>query len=138
MRRAAGDVYAALPILGSDRGDYLVRNLIGIDPSSGAIAVAEHVAEGMELMFCRRDAATAREDLKRMVAGLKSTLRSPPKAALYFSCLARGINLFGPDSAELGLIQAELGSIPLAGFFANGEISYNRLYTYTGVLTVFT
>ena len=31
----------------------------------------------------------------------------------------------------------ELGDFPLVGFFANGEISNNRLYGYTGVLTLF-
>ncbi len=53
------------------------------------------------------------------------------------SCVARGPNLFGPDSEELKMIRDELGDIPLVGFFANGEISNNRLYGYTGVLALF-
>ena len=59
-----------------------------------------------------------------------------PRAALYFSCLARGPNMFGKDSAELKAIQSSLGDVPLAGFFCNGEISNARLYTYTGVLSL--
>jgi small ligand-binding sensory domain FIST len=53
------------------------------------------------------------------------------------SCLARGPNLFGDDSEELKTIREALGDVPLVGFFANGEISNNRLYGYTGVLTLF-
>ena len=53
------------------------------------------------------------------------------------SCLARGPALFGDDSQELKTIRDALGDFPLVGFFANGEISHNRLYGYTGVLTLF-
>jgi small ligand-binding sensory domain FIST len=45
--------------------------------------------------------------------------------------------MFGPDSAELRAIEAVLGPVPLAGFFTNGEIFRNRLYSDTGVLTLF-
>ena len=57
---------------------------------------------------------------------------------LYFSCLGRGASLFGETSEELRMISRSLGDIPLVGFSANGEISRDRLYGYTGVLTVFT
>ena len=88
-------------------------------------------------MFCRRDAASAVEDMRRMLDSIKQGLYTKPRGALYFSCLGRGANQFGPDSEELKLIQAALGDLPLAGFFCNGEISHNRLYGYTGVLTLF-
>jgi len=81
------------------------------------------------------DAAT--EDLKRMLAGLKRRAGDSPRAGVYFSCVARGPHLFGSDSEELKLIQSELGDIPLIGFYANGEISNDRLYGYTGVLALF-
>jgi small ligand-binding sensory domain FIST len=71
-----------------------------------------------------------------MVADIKRRADSPPRAALYFSCIARGPNLFGKGSVELRTIADILGDIPLIGFFANGEISNNRLYGYTGVLTL--
>jgi small ligand-binding sensory domain FIST len=138
LRRVGGLIFAAFPVRGTDTGDYLVRNLVGIDPRAGAIAVAGDFAEGDAILFCRRDAPSAVEDLKRMLAQLKRRCgKATPKAGLYFSCLARGPNLFGPDSEELRLIRAELGDFPLAGFFANGEICNDRLYAYTGVLTVF-
>jgi len=136
-RELGGRVFVGFPITGTDTGDYLVRNLVGLDMEAGVIAVGERVEAGQSMLFCRRDADAAREDLTRMVRELKSSLAGPPRGAVYFSCLARGPNLFGPDSAELRQVQRELGNIPLVGFFANGEISNDRLYAYTGVLTVF-
>jgi small ligand-binding sensory domain FIST len=73
-----------------------------------------------------------------MLDALKGRLSGPPRGGIYCSCLGRGVNLFGPDSAELKQIQAVLGEFPLVGFYANGEISQDRLYGYTGVLTLFT
>jgi len=138
LMRIGGYIFVGLPIPGSDTGDYLVRNLVGIDPNEGLVAVGDLVEPGRELMFCRRDAATAREDLDRMLVSLKGRLSAPPRGGIYCSCLGRGVNLFGPDSAELRQIRDTLGDFPLVGFYANGEISQDRLYGYTGVLTLFT
>lgn len=137
LRRVAGYIFAALPVEGDDRGDYLVRNIMGIDPPRGLIAIGDRLTAGQRIMFCRRDRQSAIDDLKRMTGDLKRRIDAPPRAALYFTCLARGPNMFGRDSAELALIAEQLGPIPLIGFFCNGEISNSRLYTYTGVLTVF-
>ena len=137
LNRVAGYIFVALPIPGSDTGDYLVRNLIGIGPDAGLLAIGDSVREGMTLQFAKRDAHTAREDLVRMLDGLKGRLGATPKGALYHSCLGRGRFLFGDDSEELRLIRDHLGEVPLVGFYANGEISHRRLYGYTGVLTLF-
>jgi small ligand-binding sensory domain FIST len=136
LGRAGNYIHAALPIAGKDTADYLVRNLTGIDPDKKWIAVGDRLTQGDRLMFVRRDAASARKDLTRMLNDLKQRASAPPKAALYYSCVARGPNLFGPDSEELRTVQEAIGDVPLAGFFANGEISHNRLYGYTGVLTL--
>ncbi|MET0919269.1 MAG: FIST C-terminal domain-containing protein, partial [Burkholderiales bacterium] len=77
------------------------------------------------------------EDMVRMLESMKEGLFTRPRGAVYYSCLGRGQNLFGPNSEELTLIQQSLGDLPLVGFFCNGEISHNRLYGYTGVLTLF-
>jgi small ligand-binding sensory domain FIST len=138
LSRIGGYIFAALPIRGSDTGDYLVRNLIGIDPDRGLVAIGDLVNPGMEIQFARRDANTARDDLQRMVSTLLERLPGPPRGGLYHTCLGRGRHLFGEESAELTLIGDLLGDVPLTGFYANGEISYNRLYGYTGVLTLFT
>ncbi len=137
LNRVAGYIFAGLPVPGSDTGDYLVRNLIGIDPHRGLLAIGEQLTPGETLMFCRRDGNSAREDMRRMLEDIRRRLSTPPRGALYYSCLGRGRHQFGDDSQELRLIQGTLGDLPLAGFFANGEIFHNRLYGYTGVLSVF-
>jgi small ligand-binding sensory domain FIST len=91
----------------------------------------------MPVMFCRRGGAGAREDLKRMLDNIAADSGPAPKAGLYYACVGRGEHMFGEKSAELGIIRDALGDIPLVGFFANGEISHDRLYGYTGVLTLF-
>jgi small ligand-binding sensory domain FIST len=137
LRRIGGYIFAALPIRGSDRADYLVRNLVGIDPDRGLVAIGDLVEPGRDIQFARRDANTARDDLERMLDELRARLPGPARGGLYHTCLGRGRHLFGEASAEMGLIGDALGDVPLAGFYANGEISHNRLYGYTGVLTLF-
>ncbi|TCK19506.1 small ligand-binding sensory domain FIST [Thiogranum longum] len=137
LNRAAGYIFAGLPIRGSDTGDYLVRNLVGVDSEGGRIAIGDIVMPGQPVQFCRRDGKTATEDMQRMLDELKQRLSSAPKGGVYVSCLGRGKALFGEDSVELEMIRSTLGDFPLVGFFANGEISNQRLYGYTGVLTLF-
>lgn len=137
LKRVSNYIFAGLPISGSDTGDYLVRNIVGIDVERKLLAIGDTVENGEQLMFCRRDGASAVKDMQRMLADIKAGSTGTVKGAIYFSCLGRGESLFGPDSEELKMISRALGDIPLVGFFANGEISHNRLYGYTGVLTIF-
>ena len=137
LQRVGGYIHAALPISGDDSGDYLVRNVVGFDPNNKLVAIGERISAGDRIMFVRRDGQAAMVDLDRMLADVTSRSSVPPRAALYYSCVARGPNLFGPDSEELKAVQDALGSdVPVVGFFANGEISKNRIYGYTGVLTL--
>jgi small ligand-binding sensory domain FIST len=137
LNRLGGHIFAGLPIAGSDTGDYLVRNLVGIDPANKLVAIGEMVQPGSSVMFCRRDAKTANEDMTRMLESIRKGLYSRPRGGIYYSCLGRGASLFGPNSEELRMVRDTLGDFPLVGFFCNGEISHNRLYGYTGVLTLF-
>ncbi len=138
LNRVAGQIFAGLPVAGSDTSDYLVRNLIGIDIEQQIIAIGESIEAGDAIMFCRRDTSSAREDLVRMLRDVRDRLGNRvAKGALYFSCLGRGRHTFGPNAREMAILRDELGDVPLVGFFANGEISHNRLYGYTGVLSVF-
>jgi small ligand-binding sensory domain FIST len=137
-RRLGGIIFAGLPVPGSDTGDYLVRNLLALDPRQGWIVLGAEVAPGEPILFCRRDPDSARADLVRMLKQLSGRLTGPPKAGIYVSCIARGVALFGEPGVETGLIRETLGDFPLIGFFANGEISRDRLYGHTGVLTLFT
>jgi small ligand-binding sensory domain FIST len=80
---------------------------------------------------------TACEDMMRMLTDLRKRANGPIKGGVYYTCLGRGRNQFGEDSKELKLIQEQRGNFPLVGFFAYGEIAHNRVYGYTGVLTLF-
>ncbi len=135
---AARHVLAAIPVEGSDIGDYLVRDIVAIDPQRGWLAVGSHVHPGDRLMFVERDAVTATTELIRSLERLKSRLDTEPKGAIYISCIARGPGMFGKSGTEIGIIRQAFGELPLVGFFANGEISNARVYGYTGVLILFT
>lgn len=132
-------ISVGLRVSGSDTGDYLVRQVVGIDPVQGMVAIGEEVEPGQQFYICRRDDQSARDDLLRMLDEvLKRAGKTPIRGALYYSCLGRGREMFGEANTEVRLIQERFGDVPLVGFFANGEISHNRLYGFTGVLTVFT
>lgn len=137
LGRLSNYIFVGLPITGSDTSDYLVRNLVGIDVGQKLLAIGDRVEKGGQILFCRRDGASAVKDMQRMLDDIKAGIQGTPKGGVYFSCLGRGESMFGPGSEELKMISRTLGDMPLVGFFANGEISHNRLYGYTGVLTVF-
>ena len=80
--QVAGYIFAALPVRGSDNGDYLVRNLVGIDPQNKILAIGQRVAVGDQLMFCRRDAETAAEDMLRMLREIKRSLKGTPRGGV--------------------------------------------------------
>lgn len=137
LKRIGGYIFAGFPVSGTDTGDYMVRNLIGIDPENNVLAIGEYLQTGSPIMFCRRDGRTAVDDLQRMLTHVKQRLTGPARGGLYFSCMGRGQHMFGEVSKEMQLIQEQLGDIPLVGFYANGEIAGHNLYGYTGVLTLF-
>jgi len=137
LQRIGGYIFAAFPVAGSDRADYMVRNLVGLDEERGLVAIGAPLEDGQGIMFCRRDGQTARDDLARMLGDLKRRSPTPIKGAVYFTCLGRGPQMFGAQSAELVAIQDELGKEALVGIFCSGEISHNRVYGYTGVLSLF-
>jgi small ligand-binding sensory domain FIST len=103
------------------RGDFLIRNLLGLDPRTGALALTDRVRRGQTVQFQVRDADTAGEDLKEL---LRSALAGgmKPAGGLLFSCNGRGTRMFpGPDH-DAKMIQGEAGPLALAGFFAAGEL----------------
>jgi len=121
-------------------GDYLVRNVVGIDPQNRLLAVAANPEQGDRVVFCTRDRHAAHQDLIRVCTELRGEIEDEGlqvRGALYHSCVARGANLFGSVGAEMDLIRHNLGELPLIGFHANGEIARDRIYGHTGVLTLF-
>jgi small ligand-binding sensory domain FIST len=139
-----------------------VRHIVGLDPSRHGVAIGDYAEVGAQLAFCQRNMQAARADLIRICAEIREELEpaemplqtataladseaqaAPHPArriagAVYVSCTGRGGPHFGGPSAELQVVRRALGDVPLVGFFAGGEIAYDHLYGYTGVLTVFT
>jgi small ligand-binding sensory domain FIST len=102
------------------RGDFLIRNLIGADPRSGAIAIGAEPRVGQTIQFQIRDAHAADEELRHMLAALPDDPSSA--AALLFACNGRGTGLFGAPDHDAKTVRELLGPLPLAGLFCNGEI----------------
>jgi small ligand-binding sensory domain FIST len=103
------------------RGDFLIRNLIGLDPRTGALAVTDRVRRGQTVQFHVRDAATADEDLREM---LEATGREGhrPAGGLMFTCNGRGTRMFREADHDAKTLQTVSGPLALAGFFAAGEL----------------
>lgn len=121
--------------------DTRVRHIVGVDPNSGVLAIGDDVPVGSHLAFCTRHPDAALADVRRIAREIRAEAEASGLAmagALYVSCSGRGGPHFGAPSAELLAVRQTLGEVPLAGFFAGGEIARDHLYGYTGVLTVFT
>ena len=105
-----------------EQGDFLVRNVIGADPESGAVAVSDFVRAGQTVQFHVRDWRTADADLQQLLADARRNLDSPAGGALLFTCNGRGTRLFPEPHHDASAVKSALGDIPLAGFFAQGEL----------------
>jgi small ligand-binding sensory domain FIST len=103
------------------RGDFVVRNLVGLDPRTGALAVTDRIRVGQTIQFQVRDAASADQDLRELLQMAKAD-GSKPAGGLVFSCNGRGSRMFAEPDHDAKMIQAEAGPIALAGFFAAGEL----------------
>jgi small ligand-binding sensory domain FIST len=123
-------------LLDFGRGDFLVRNLLGVDQTHGAVAVGDRLEIGQTVQFLVRDAASADEDLRVLLepAGAGA-------AALLFTCNGRGSRFFGTPDHDAALVETVLGSVPLAGAFCAGEIGpvggRNFVHGYTASVAVF-
>lgn len=123
------------------RGDFLVRNLAGIDQASGAIAVGAGVRAGQTIQFQMRDAATADLDLTAMLDGARQALRGRrPIAGLLAACNGRGTGLFGTPHHDAAAIARKFPGLPLAGCFCAGEIGpvdgVNQIHGFTASLAL--
>ncbi|HUY89947.1 MAG TPA: FIST N-terminal domain-containing protein [Pirellulales bacterium] len=104
------------------RGDFLVRNCIGADRNTGALAIGDYIRVGQTVQFHVRDARTADEDLRELVRSAKQERSKATQGALLFTCNGRGTRMFEAPDHDAGVLAKLLGDIPLAGFFAQGEI----------------
>jgi small ligand-binding sensory domain FIST len=124
------------------RGDFLIRNLIGMDPKTGNLAVGAILHEGQTVQFHLRDAETSADDLQWLLTQYQ--LEGKPhlaKGALLFSCLGRGEHLYGTPNHDTSLFQDKTGLLPVGGFFCNGEIGAvggtTFLHGYTSCFGIF-
>jgi small ligand-binding sensory domain FIST len=124
-----------------ERGDFLVRGLLGADEESGSIAVGERVRVGQTVRMQVRDGASADEDLREMLARLSGELGSPPAGALIFTCNGRGSNMFEVPDHDAAALDHALGGAPAAGFFCAGEIgpvgARSFVHGFTATMAVF-
>lgn len=104
-----------------DRGDFVVRTLMGVIPEEDAVVVGDKVRVGQTVQLQLRDGSTAAEDLDAALAAA-ITPEAPARAALVFSCAGRGRHLFGVPDHDMGALRRHAGDIPAAGLFCNGEI----------------
>lgn len=121
-------------------GDFLIRNVTGFDQNVGAIAIGDWVRVGQTVQFHLRDRDTADDDLHQLLKKTKAD-SSAPDAALLFTCNGRGTRLFSEPHHDATSIGVSLGPIPLAGFFAAGELGpvsgKNYMHGFTASVALF-
>jgi small ligand-binding sensory domain FIST len=141
---ARGNLFAGLAMREDldefHRGDFLIRNILGADESSGAVAVGAFPRVGQTVQWQLRDRKAADDDLRRRATRLVDA-GSKPFASLVFSCGGRGRHLFGTPNHDAGVMAEVFGPHPSAGFFCNGEIGpvggRNFVHGYTASTVLF-
>lgn len=121
------------------RNDFLIRGILGFDQRVGGMSVGDMIRTGQTIQFHVRDAATADEDLRLLLDAQQ--LYDPPFAGLLFTCTGRGTRLFDEPNHDASLIRNRLNQLPLAGFFAAGELGpiggTSFLHGHTASLALF-
>jgi small ligand-binding sensory domain FIST len=125
------------------QGDFLIRNVVGMDAKSGALAVGAVLREGAVVQFHLRDSQTSTADLEEMLGRYAANRphEAQPRGSLLFSCLGRGMHLYGRPDQDTDTFRRYLGAVPLGGFFCNGEIGpvhgTTFLHGYTSSFALF-
>jgi small ligand-binding sensory domain FIST len=123
------------------RGDFLVRNVLGLDRESGALAITDRVRVGQTVQFHVRDDETADEDLHALLQMDVRAHAGRPGGALVFTCNGRGTRLFSAPHHDARAVRAEAGAVPVAGFFAQGELGpvggQNFIHGFTASVVMF-
>ncbi len=142
LRRALTYVFVAIPVYENaqtiERGQFVVRNIVGASEEHGVIAVAFQAKVGDIVGFVLRDAERSRTDLKATLDELR--LDAPPAFGLYFDCVSRGAGLYNIPGHDSAYIRRALGPVPIAGFFTGFEIGslaeQTSILQYSGVLAL--
>jgi len=123
-----------------EQGDFLIRNVLGVDPRTGAMAIGDRVRPGQRIQFHLRDAEASEDDLTMLLERYQNQDQSSsPAGALMFACLGRGEGLYNRPNFDSRLFTRYL-NVPLSGFFCNGEIgpvgNTTFLHGYTSVFGI--
>ncbi|NNF55515.1 MAG: hypothetical protein HKN03_13865 [Acidimicrobiales bacterium] len=120
------------------RGDFLIRSVLGGDRSTGALAVGDRVQVGQVVQFHVRDAVSASEDLDHQLAEHD---RDPVQGALVFTCTGRGSHMFAEPSHDAWAVRERFGEVATAGMFCAGELGpvgpRNALHGFTATMLLF-
>jgi small ligand-binding sensory domain FIST len=120
-------------------GEFLIRNVLGMDPQSGAIWVGAELEPNSIVQFHVRDALSSAQDLERALLGYEVG-RARPAAALLFSCVGRGVGLYGSADHDSTALKRRLGELPVGGFFCSGEIGavhgMTQVHGYTSAIAI--
>ena len=124
-----------------ERGDFLIRGLLGIDEEAQTITVGERVRVGQTVRMQVRDGASADEDLRDALGRQLRDLSAPPAGALLFTCNGRGSHMFGTPDHDAAELDRAFAGAPTAGFFCAGEIGpvgdRNFVHGFTATLALF-
>jgi small ligand-binding sensory domain FIST len=119
-------------------GEFLIRNVLGMDPQSGAIWVGAELSPNSIVQFHVRDALSSAQDLEHALLGFESA--GKPAAALLFSCVGRGVGLYGSADHDSTALKRRLGELPIGGFFCSGEIGavqgMTQVHGYTSAIAI--
>lgn len=124
-------------------GDFLIRNILGVDPQAGAIAIGDRIRPGQRLQFHIRDAQSSAEDLELLLQRYKlehSGQSYDQAAAFMFACMGRGESLYNQPNFDSQLFHRYFPTIPLVGFFCGGEIGpvgdRTHIHAFTSVIGI--
>ena len=123
-------------------GDFLIRNIIGVDYELGALAVSDTLREGMTVQFHLRDAETSAQEVENALSRYSAEhTTGEDSGALLFSSLGRGSRLYDREDHDTDMFRQKVGPMPLTGFFCDGEIGpvggSTFLHAYTSSFAIF-
>ncbi len=122
-------------------GDFLIRNILGADPNSGAVVIGGFPRVGQTLQYQIRDKTSADEEWRSVLRHAATESGRAPLASLLFACTGRGASLFGSQSHDASLLEEILGKHASAGFFCNGEIGplgdRNHIHSFSASCALF-
>lgn len=122
-------------------GDFLIRNILGADPNSGAVVIGGIPRVGQTLQYQLRNKSSADAEWRAVLRHASLESGQAPQASLLFACSGRGRDLFEGKDHDAGLLEKMLGKHASAGFFCNGEIGplggRNYIHTYSAVCALF-